>query len=93
MSVAHTHVSLYQVGCQFPGCLSNLNFTQPLPNIFLFLLISYIGPSSNLMLWFITGAALKKANTMEASTHVQEVLLGGWFRSKLIGGNYTRQFY
>jgi hypothetical protein len=45
------------------------------------------------MLWFITGAALKKANTMEASTHVQEVLLGGWFRSKLIGGNYTRQFY
>ena len=34
-----------------------------------------------------------KANTIKANTQVQEVLLGGWFRSKLIMGNCTKQFY
>jgi hypothetical protein len=41
------------------------------------------------MLESISGAAY----TIKAHTQVQEVLLGGWFRSKLIVGNYTKQFY
>jgi hypothetical protein len=36
---------------------------------------------------------LIKANTIKAYTQRQAVLLGGWFRSKLIVGNYTKQIY
>jgi hypothetical protein len=33
------------------------------------------------------------ANAIKAYTHLQGVLLGGWFGSRLIVGNYTKQFY
>ena len=55
----------------------------------LFQIASYIGAGVSLMLGSIPGAAY----TIKAYTQVQEVLLGGWFRSKLIVGNYTKQFY
>lgn len=32
-----------------------------------------------------------KAKTIKAHTQMQEVLLGGWFGSKLIVANYTKQ--
>jgi hypothetical protein len=41
------------------------------------------------MLGSIPGAAY----IIKAHMQVQEVLLGGWFRSKLIVGNYTKQVY
>ena len=50
---------------------------------------SYIGADVSLMLGSIPGAAY----TIKAYTQVQEVLLGGWFRSKLIVVNYKKQFY
>lgn len=34
-----------------------------------------------------------KVNTINTYTHVQEVLLVGWFESKLTVGNYTKHFY
>ena len=33
------------------------------------------------------------AYAIKTYIYMQEVLLGGWFRSKLIVGNYTKQFY
>lgn len=36
---------------------------------------------------------LIKADTIKAYASVQEVLLGGWFWSKFIVGNFTKQFY
>ena len=47
----------------------------------------------SLLCWSPTQGQLTKANTIKVYTQVQEVLLGGWFRSKLIVGNYTKQFY
>ena len=47
--------------------------------------MSYIGAGISLKFGSIPGAAY----TIKAYTQVQEVLLGGWFRSKLISGNYT----
>ena len=47
------------------------------------------GAGVSLMLGSIPGAAY----TIKAYTQVQEVLLGGWFRSKLIVVNYKKQFY
>jgi hypothetical protein len=47
--------------------------------------VSYIGAGISLKFGSIPGAAY----TIKAYTQVQEVLLGGWFRSKLISGNYT----
>jgi hypothetical protein len=74
----------------FPLGLGNLNFPGPLLKMeVLFQIVSYIGASVSLMLGSIPGAA----DTMKAYTQVQEVLLGGWFRSKLIVGNDTKQFY
>ena len=55
----------------------------------LFQIVSYIGAGVSLMLGSIPGAAY----TIKAYTQVQEVLLGDWFQSKLIVGNYTKQFY
>ena len=55
----------------------------------LFQILSYIGADVSLRPGSIPGAAY----TIKAYTQVQEVLLGGWFRSKLIVGNYTKQFY
>ena len=40
------------------------------------------------MLGSISGAAYM----IKAFTQVEEVLLYGWFRSKIIVGNYTKQF-
>lgn len=40
------------------------------------------------MLWSIPGAAF----TLKADTQVQVMLLGGWFRFKLIVNNYIKQF-
>ena len=48
----------------------------------LFQIVSYIGAGVSLMLGSIPGAAY----TIKAYTQVQEVLLGGWFGSKLIVG-------
>jgi hypothetical protein len=48
-----------------------------------FQIASYIGAGFSLIL----------TNSIKAHTHVQEVLLGGWFTSKLIVANYTKQFY
>ena len=47
----------------------------------------------SLLCWGPSQGQLIKVNTIEIHTQVQEVLLGGWFRSKLIVGNYTKQFY
>ena len=55
----------------------------------LFQIVSYIGAGVSLMLGSIPGAAY----TIKAHTQVQEVLLGGWFRAKLIVSNYTKQFF
>ena len=83
--VSDTHAHVY-----FLGDLGNLNFTGPLLKMeVLFQKVSYIGAGVSLMLGSIPGAAY----TIKAYTQVQEVLLGGWFRSKLIVGNYTKQFY
>lgn len=43
-------------------------------------IVSYVGAGVSLMLMSIPGAAY----TMKAYTQVQEVLVGGWFMSKLI---------
>ena len=55
----------------------------------LFQIVSYIGTGFSLMLGSIPGAGY----AIKAYTQVQEVLLGGWFRSKLIVVNYKKQFY
>lgn len=49
-------------------------------------IVSYVGAGVSLMLMSIPGAAY----TMKAYTQVQEVLVGGWFMSKLIVCNYTK---
>ena len=54
----------------------------------LFQIVSYIGAGVSLKLGSIPGAAY----AIKAHAQVQEVLLGGWFRSKLIVANYTKQF-
>ena len=78
------------VGCQFPERSWKLTLTAPLLKMeVLFQIVSYIGAGVSLMLGSIPGAAY----TIKAYTQVQEVLLGGWFRSKLIVGNYTKQVY
>lgn len=46
-----------------------------------------------LLYWGPSQGQLIKAHTIKAYTHLQEVLLDGWFGSKLIVGNYTKQFY
>jgi hypothetical protein len=55
----------------------------------LFQIVSYIGAGVSLML----GSIPEAADTIKAYTQVQEMLLGGWFRSKLTVSNYTKQFY
>jgi hypothetical protein len=55
----------------------------------LFQIVSYIGAGVSFMLGSIPGAAY----TIKVSIQVQEVLLGSWFGSKLIVGNYITQFY
>jgi hypothetical protein len=57
----------------------------------LFQMASYIGAGVSLMLGSIPGAAYKSKNH-KLRTQVQEVLLGGWFGSKLIVANCTKQF-
>ena len=52
----------------------------------LFQIVSYIDAGVSLMLGSIPGAAY----TIKAYTQVQEVLLGGWFGSKLIVANYRK---
>ena len=54
----------------------------------LFQIVSYIGAGVSLML----GSIPEAADTIKAYTLVQEVLLGNWFSSKLIVGNYTKLF-
>ena len=58
----------------------------------LFQIASYIGAGVSLMLGSIPRVAYKKGKIIKAHTQVQEVLLGGWFGSKLIVANYTKQF-
>jgi hypothetical protein len=57
----------------------------------LFQVVSNIGAGVCLMLGNIPGAAytIKAYNT---GADMQCCLLGGWFGSKLIVGNYTKQF-
>ena len=52
---------------------------------------SYIAAGVSYMLGSIPGAAYKGKNH-KSYTWLQEVLPGGWFRSKLIVANYTKQF-
>jgi hypothetical protein len=53
---------------------------------------SYIGAGVSLMVGPSQGQLIK-ANTTKVYTQMQEVLPGGWFGSKLIKANYTKQFY
>ena len=77
-----------EVSCQ--GGLGNLNFTGLLLKMeVLFQIVSFTRAGVSLMSESISGATF----TIKAYTPVQKVLLGGWFRSKLIVGNYTKQFY
>jgi hypothetical protein len=55
----------------------------------LFQILSHIGAGVSFMLGSNPGAAY----TIKAYTLMQGVLLGVWFGSKLIVGNYTKQFY
>ena len=57
----------------------------------LFQIVSYIGAGVSLMLGSIPGAAYK-GKSIKVQTQVQEVVMGDWVRSKLIVGNYTKQF-
>jgi hypothetical protein len=74
----------------FPGGLGNLNFTGPeLKMEVLFQIASYIDAGVSVIFGSIPGPAY----TIKAYTQVQEGLLGGWFGSKFIVGNYTKQLY
>ena len=55
----------------------------------LFQIVSSIGEGVSLMLGSTPGAVY----TIKACIQVQAVLLGDGFRSKLIVGNYIKQFY
>lgn len=57
-----------------------------------FQMASYTGVDISLMLGSIPGTAYK-GKCHKNSYVVQEVLLGGWFGSKLIVTNYTNDFY
>jgi hypothetical protein len=46
----------------------------------------------SLLYWGLSQGQLINANSIKAYTQVQEVLLSGWFRSKVIVGNYIKQF-
>jgi hypothetical protein len=52
---------------------------------------SYIG-TDIFLCWGPSQGQFIKAKTIKAHTQVQEVLLGGWFGSKLIVATYTEQF-
>jgi hypothetical protein len=45
----------------------------------------------SLSCWSPSQGQLIKVNTIEIHTQVQEVLLGGWFGSKFMVANYTKQ--
>jgi hypothetical protein len=46
-----------------------------------------------LLCWGLSQGQLIKASSIRAYTQVQEVLLNDWFWSKIIVGNYRKQFY
>lgn len=76
------------------GGLGNLNITQLLLKMkVLFQIASYIREQVSLLCWGISQGQLIKTDIIEVYTQVQQVLLGGWFGSKLVVANYTKQFY